>query len=119
MDRGGQQLTGIARVQDANGEPTIVGLCEAVHYSSDDDAVCELGLIYVLPEYRERDIGTALIGGTIARARAVWEDLETIYISYPADSPAARAITARIGAEAVSSTTAWQQLPSGDLPSGD
>ncbi|QYH20571.1 GNAT family N-acetyltransferase [Corynebacterium aquatimens] len=112
MDRGGQQLTGIARVggRDRTEDPgAIVGLCEAVHYSSDDDAVCELGLIYVLPVYRGKGVGTTLVAKTVARAREVWEDLETVYVSYPAGSPAAESITTRFEAEVVSSTTAWQK----------
>lgn len=104
-DRGGQQLTGICRDEDGR----IVGLCEAVHYTSDADTVCELGLIYVLPAYRGRGIGTALIRDTIAAARARWEKLDTVYLSYPADSAPAERIAAALAAEVVSSTTAWQR----------
>lgn len=104
-DRGGTQLTGLARV-----DGVIIGLCEVVHYSTDDDTVCELGLIYVLPEHRGRGIGAGLIRTTLAQAREVWEDLETVYCSYPADSAPAAAITASLGAEVVSSTTGWQKL---------
>ena len=107
-DRGGAQLTGIAL---ASGERQYVGLCEAVHYTHDSDAVCELGLIYVLPEFRGRGIGEALVRETVSAARKHWEDLKTVYVSYPADSAGAQAIAVRLGASVVSSTTAWQRLP--------
>lgn len=87
----------------------IVGLCEAVHYTSDTDTVCELGLIYVLPAYRGRGIGEALIRDTVAAARARWEKLDTVYLSYPADSAPAQGIAASLHADTVSSTTAWQR----------
>ncbi|MEH0146298.1 GNAT family N-acetyltransferase [Corynebacterium sp. Q4381] len=108
-DRGGRQLTGVCRARTADGAETIVGLCEAVHYTSDADTVCELGLIYVLPEYRGRGIGEALIRETIAAARARWEKLDTVYLSYPADIAAAQSIAASLHADTVSSTTAWQR----------
>lgn len=104
MDRGGAQLTGVARVGGR-----IVGLCEAVQYASDDDAVCELGLIYVLPEHRRRGIGTSLVKETLAAAQAHWEELETVYLSYPAGSAPAEAIAHSLNARVVSSTTAWQK----------
>ena len=107
-DRGGAQLTGIAL---ASGERQYVGLCEAVHYTHDSDAVCELGLIYVLPEFRGRGIGEALVRETVSAARKHWEDLKTVYVSYPAESAGAQAIAVRLGASVVSSTTAWQRLP--------
>lgn len=103
-DRGGLQLTGLARV---GGK--IVGLCEAVRYVHDDPKVCELGLFYLLPEHRGRGIGAGLLRATITRARETWESLETVYCSYPADSPAASALAAQLGAEVVSSTSAWQK----------
>jgi len=102
-DRGGMQLTGIARVAGQ-----LVGMCEVVQYRSDDPKVCELGLIYVLPEYRGRLVGSAVIRATLERAREVWEDLDTVYCSYPAGSAAAEAIMRTLGASVVSSTTAWQ-----------
>lgn len=104
-DRGGAQLTGIAR---AGGE--IVGLCEAVHYSTDDDTVCELGLVYVLPEHRTLGIGASLIRATLERAHEVWEDLEVVYCSYPGGAGPAEAVTRSLGAEVVSSSTAWQKV---------
>ena len=112
-DRGGAQLTGIALASGdgSSGERQYVGLCEAVHYTHDSDAVCELGLIYVLPEFRGRGIGEALVRQTVSAARKQWEDLETVYVSYPAESAGAQAIAVRLGASVVSSTTAWQRLP--------
>ncbi len=104
QDRGGSQLTGLAYVNDE-----CVGLCEVVRYFSDDPKVCELGLIYLLPEHRGRGIGSALLRASLTRAKEIWEDLETVYCSYPADSPAANAIMRSLGAEVVSSTTAWQK----------
>lgn len=120
-DRGGAQLTGVARVRaggggtggaaGAGGEAgsRIVGMCEAVHYHSDDRKVCELGLVYVLPEYRGRGIGTALVRETLDAAAEAWEGLETVYCSYPAGSGAAEAMMRSLGARVVSSTTAWQK----------
>lgn len=104
-DRGGAQLTGIAYVQGA-----IAGMCEVVHYHSDDKRVCELGLVYVLPEHRGRGIGSALVAETLAAAAAAWDGLETVYCSYPAGSAPAEAMMRRVGAAVVSSTTAWQKL---------
>ncbi|AKV59797.1 hypothetical protein AK829_02480 [Corynebacterium riegelii] len=116
-DRGGAQLTGIALVNDSgnasSGERQYVGLCEAVHYTHDSDAVCELGLIYVLPEFHGRGIGEALVRETVSAARKHWEDLKTVYVSYPADSAGAQAIAETLGASVVSSTTAWQRLARG------
>lgn len=111
MDRGGNQLTGVARVvaEDGSGSRRTVGLCEAVHFVSDSDAVCELGLIYVLPEFRGRGIGQALIRETVSAARSKWEGLETVYVSSPAESAPADAILDALGAQVVSSTTAWQK----------
>lgn len=102
-DRGGTQLTGLARVANH-----LVGMCEVVQYASDDPKVCELGLIYVLPEYRGQGVGSAVIRAALESAREVWDDVETVYCSYPADSPAAAAIMGTLGASVVSSTTAWQ-----------
>ena len=104
QDRGGAQLTGLAYV-----DGVIVGLCEVVRFLADDAKVCELGLVYVLPEHRGRGIGSALLRASLTRAKEIWEDLETVYCSYPADSPAANAIIRGLGAEVVSSTTAWQK----------
>lgn len=109
QDRGGNQLTGVCRASDPGGEDRIVGICEAVHYTSDSDAVCELGLIYVLPEFRRRGIGEALIRETVSAARKIWDDLETVYCSYPAGSAAAESIMLALNASVVSSTTAWQR----------
>ena len=104
QDRGGSQLTGLAYV---DGE--CVGLCEVVRYASDDPKVCELGLVYVMPEYRGRGIGAGMLRTSMERAKETWEDLETVYCSYPADTPAAQALIRRLGAGVVSSTTAWQK----------
>ncbi|MCG7289769.1 MULTISPECIES: GNAT family N-acetyltransferase [unclassified Corynebacterium] len=104
QDRGGAQLTGLAYV-----DGVIVGLCEVVRFLADDAKVCELGLVYVLPEHRGRGIGSALLRASLTRAKEIWEDLETVYCSYPADSPAADAIMRGLDAEVVSSTTAWQK----------
>lgn len=104
-DRGGAQLTGIAYVEES-----IVGMCEVVHYLSDDKRVCELGLVYVLPEQRGRGIGSALLAATLAAAAEAWDGLETAYCSYPAGSAPAEAMMRRVGATVVSSTTAWQKL---------
>ena len=103
-DRGGHQLTGLAYV-----DGRIVGLCELVRYSADDTKVCELGLIYVLPEHREQGLAAGMIRATLTRAHEVWDELETVYCSYPADSAAANALLATLGAERVSSTTAWHK----------
>lgn len=117
QDRGGAQLTGVALANDAdsgsNGERQYVGLCEAVHYTHDSDAVCELGLIYVLPEFRGRGIGEALVRQTVSAARKHWEDLKTVYVSYPAESAGAQRIAEKLGANVVSSTTALQRLARG------
>ena len=104
QDRGGAQLTGLAYV-----DGVIVGLCEVVRFLADDAKVCELGLVYVLPEHRGRGIGSALLRASLTRAKEIWEDLETVYCSYPADSPAANAIMRGLNAEVVSTTTAWQE----------
>ncbi|AQQ15436.1 Acetyltransferase (GNAT) family protein [Corynebacterium glaucum] len=109
QDRGGNQLTGICRASLPGQNDRIVGICEAVHYTSDSDAVCELGLIYVLPEFRGRGIGEALIRETVSAARKIWEDLETVYCSYPAGSAPAESIMRALNAAVVSSTTAWQR----------
>ena len=104
QDRGGTQLTGLAYV-----DGVIVGLCEVVRFLADNPKVCELGLVYVLPEHRGRGIGSAMLRASLERAKKVWEGLETVYCSYPADSPAARAIMHGVDADMVSSTTAWQK----------
>nr|WP_245167874.1 GNAT family N-acetyltransferase [Corynebacterium coyleae] len=103
QDRGGSQLTGLAYV-----DGVIVGLCEVVRFHADDPKVCELGLVYVLPEHRGQGIGKAMLRASLERAHATWEDLETVYCSYPADSPTAKAIMRGLDAKVVSSTTAWQ-----------
>lgn len=104
-DRGGAQLTGLAYV-----DGVIVGLCEVVRFHADNPKVCELGLVYVLPEHRGRGIGAAMLRASLSRAQEVWEDLETAYCSYPADSESAAAIMNAVGAETVSATTAWQKV---------
>ena len=103
-DRGGAQLTGLAYV---DGE--IVGLCEVVRYASDNPKVCELGLVYVLPGHRGHGIGSNMLRASLERATHVWEDVETVYCSYPADAPAAKAVMRALDAEVVSATTAWQK----------
>mgnify|MGYP002716651511 CR=1 FL=1 len=103
-DRGGAQLTGLAYV---DGE--IVGLCEVVRYASDNPKVCELGLVYVLPGHRGRGIGSNMLRASLEQAMHVWEDVETVYCSYPADAPAAKAVMRALDAEVVSATTAWQK----------
>ncbi|OHO32217.1 hypothetical protein HMPREF2656_07750 [Corynebacterium sp. HMSC034B08] len=105
QDRGGSQLTGLAYV-----DGVIVGLCEVVRFHADDPKVCELGLVYVLPEHRGRGIGKSLLRASLERAHATWEDLETVYCSYPADSAPAAAIMKTVGAEVVSATTGWQKV---------
>ena len=50
-----------------------------------------------------------MLRASLERAKKVWEGLETVYCSYPADSPAARAIMHGVDADMVSSTTAWQK----------
>lgn len=106
-DRGGLQLTGLAH---ADGH--IVGLCEVIRYHADDPKVCELGLIYVLPEHRGRGLGAELIRATLEYAHQTWEEVDTVYCSYPAGSAPAESIMRRVGANVVSSTTALQKLAS-------
>lgn len=104
-DRGGNQLTAIARAHDTHGaHDTIIGMAEAVHYDVDDDTLMELGLIYVLPEYRGRGTATQLVRAVLAAAREQWPDVETCYVSSPAGAPDTA------GAETISASTAWQKL---------
>ena len=105
QDRGGSQLTGLAYV-----DGVIVGLCEVVRFHADDPKVCELGLVYVLPEHRSRGIGKSLLRASLERAHATWEDLETVYCSYPAESAPAAAIMKTVAADVVSATTGWQKV---------
>lgn len=110
LDRGGNQVTAIAYTADpATGGRTAVGMAEAVHYDSDDDALMELGLIYVLPQHRRRGVGTAVVEAALAAAEAQWPGVETGYCSYPSVSGAAHAMLKRRGSETISATTAWQR----------
>ncbi|WKD57506.1 Mycothiol acetyltransferase [Corynebacterium capitovis DSM 44611] len=105
LDRGGAQLTALAR--DDTGRVT--GMAEVVHYDSDANNLCELGLIYVLPDHRRRGHGTRMIRSALAAARERWPKVDTAYLSYPAGDSAAEAVAASLGAREVSATTAWQK----------
>lgn len=127
MDRGGNQITMIAFTDRASSgdessarcgdEPSAsservrkaIGLAEAVHYDSDDDSLMELGLVYVLPEYRNAGVGTALVESALEAAKSQWLGVGTGYSSYPSRSDAADAIVNKYGAETISATTAWQK----------
>ena len=127
MDRGGNQITMIAFTDRAScgegpsdsseDEPNArskrvrkaIGLAEAVHYDSDDDSLMELGLVYVLPEYRNAGVGTALVEAALEAAKSQWLGVGTGYSSYPSRSDAADAIVSKYGAETISATTAWQK----------
>ena len=104
-DRGGTQLTALARSESGD----VVGLAEAVTFDHDVESVCELGLVYVLPEHRGRGLGCDLVAAVLCAARERWEDAETAFASYPAGEVAAEALGRRFGAEAVSATTVWQK----------
>ena len=104
LDRGGSQLTALAR----DGGGRIVGMAEVVHYDSDADNLCELGLVYVLPGERRSGHARRMIASALAAARSRWPKVDTGYLSYPAGDPAAEAMAARLGATTVSVTTAWQ-----------
>lgn len=105
MDRGGNQLTALAR--DSTGK--VIGMAEAVRYDSDDPSLMELGLIYVSPEHRRRGAGTELVRDVLAAAKLEWPDAATGYISFPADSQAAAALLAHYSPATISTTTAWQK----------
>lgn len=105
LDRGGAQLTALAR--DCGGR--VVGMAEVVHYDSDAENLCELGLIYVLPDQRRRGHGARMIRSALGAARERWPKVDTAYLSYPAGDPAAEAVAASLGAREVSTTTAWQR----------
>lgn len=103
-DRGGTQLTALART--ASGD--VVGLAEAVTFDHDVESVCELGLVYVLPEHRGRGLGRATVSAVLRAARERWEEADTAFVSYPADEAAAVALARSFGVEEVSATTVWQ-----------
>ncbi|SDL77959.1 L-amino acid N-acyltransferase YncA [Corynebacterium mycetoides] len=105
-DRGGTQLTALARA--ASGD--VVGLAEAVTFDHDVESVCELGLVYVLPEHRGRGLGRATVSAVLRAARERWEEADTAFVSYPADEAAAVALARSFGVEEVSPTTVWQHL---------
>ncbi|MDY5785989.1 GNAT family N-acetyltransferase [Corynebacterium sp.] len=105
LDRGGTQLTALAR--DASGR--VIGMAEVVHYDSDTEAICEMGLIYVLPEHRRRGHGMEMIRSALAAARERWPKITTSYLSYPTGDDASHAVAKRLGARTVSTTTAWQK----------
>lgn len=105
MDRGGTQLTAVAHAPD--GE--VIGMAEAVHYDSDDDRLMELGLIYVLPEHRDRGAAQLMLNGLIAAAKTEWPKIETVYASYPADSEPAARLLRPLSPKIISSATAWQK----------
>lgn len=103
-DRGGTQLTALAR----NDSGEVVGLAEAVTFDHDVESVCELGLVYVLPEQRGRGFGRDLVLAVLSAARERWEDAETAFASYPAGDVAAEALAGELAVEPVSATTVWQ-----------
>lgn len=107
LDRGGNQYTAIAFAGGENRKA--VGLAEAVHYDADDDSLIELGLVFVLPEYRRAGIGSALVEAALSAAKHKWGKVETGYSSYPSISEAAHVLARRGGAQAISATTAWQR----------
>lgn len=110
LDRGGNQFTAIAYLGDTSGgHRAAVGLAEAAHYDVDDDSLVELGLVYVLPEYRRAGVGSALVENVLAAAKNRWAGVETGYSSHPSISDAAVGMCARRGVEAISATTAWQK----------
>lgn len=104
MDRGGNQLTAIAR--DPDGQ--VVGMAEAVHYDSDDDRLMEIGLVYVVPEHRRRGVAKRMLHDLLGAAKAEWPDAATAYASYPADSEPAAALLAPFNPDILSFATAWQ-----------
>ncbi|QPK82521.1 GNAT family N-acetyltransferase [Corynebacterium qintianiae] len=104
-DRGGTQLTALARASSGD----VVGLAEAVTFDHDVESICELGLVYVLPEHRGRGLGRDLVSSVLRAARERWEDAEMAFVSYPAGEPAAEALARAGGAKAVSATTVWQR----------
>lgn len=104
-DRGGNQLTAIAR--DATGTPC--GLAEAVRFRHDDKTICELGLVYLLPEQRGHGLGMAMIASVLEAACKRWEDTTTCYVSYPAHSPQAQRMMKTLTATTITISTAWQK----------
>ncbi|AWB84179.1 GNAT family N-acetyltransferase [Corynebacterium liangguodongii] len=106
-DRGGTQLTALARDDDGRA----VGLCEVVHYDSDAEEVCELGLVYVLPEHRRQGHGMDMLCSALAAAREKWPKVETCYCSYPAGDEAAETVARALGVDVVSGSTGWQRIP--------
>lgn len=107
LDRGGAQLTALAR--DCGGR--VVGMAEVVHYDSDAQNLCEIGLVYVVPQHRRRGHAREMLASALAAARRRWPKLDTGYLSYPAGDAAAEAVAGSLGAREVSATTAWQKLP--------
>ncbi|MDO5031679.1 GNAT family N-acetyltransferase [Corynebacterium sp.] len=105
-DRGGTLLTALARDKEGH----VVGLAEVIRFDSDAANLCELGLVYVLPAHRGRGHATALLSTALEAARHAWPAVDTAYVSYPAQDPAAAALAARLGAEELSRTTGWQKL---------
>lgn len=105
LDRGGNQLTALARDDDGH----IIGMAEAVHYDSDDDRLMELGLVYVLPLHRGGGVGKRMVHDVLAAAKEQWPDLETGYSSHPADSAPVLALLLRLGLQGISFATAWQK----------
>ncbi|MCT1585804.1 GNAT family N-acetyltransferase [Corynebacterium sanguinis] len=104
-DRGGTQLTALARSESGD----VVGLAEAVTFDHDVESVCELGLVYVLPEHRGRGLGCDLVAAVLCASRERWEGAETAFASYPAGEVAAEALVERFSVDMVSATTVWQR----------
>ncbi|WP_342319901.1 GNAT family N-acetyltransferase [Corynebacterium mayonis] len=105
IDRGGTQLSALSR----NAEGRVVGMAEIVHFDADADNLCELGLVYVLPEHRGQGHATAMIYSALAAAKEKWPKVNTCFLSYPADDAAATAIAQALGAQTLSLTAAWQK----------
>lgn len=103
-DRGGNQLTALLRSGDR-----FIGLAEAVHYDIDDDALMELGLVHVLPEYRDQGAATELLSSVLAAAHTEWPKVETCYVSAPADSESIACLLRTANAKIISNSTAWQR----------
>ncbi|EFK53771.1 GNAT family N-acetyltransferase [Corynebacterium genitalium ATCC 33030] len=105
MDRGGTQLTAVAHAPDGK----VIGMAEAVHYDVDDDRLMELGLIYVLPEYRGQGAAKRMLENLLAAAKTEWPKVETAYASYPAESEPAARLLRPLSPEIISYATAWQK----------